>query len=96
MTKNIGFGYIIELVAERILDGEYTEGQRIPSVREMAVLMQVAPNTVVHAYERLGARDRLLRLPRSTGAGAPAASSSLPRGDDPTPQAYRRPARHHR
>ena len=54
MTKNIGFSYIIELVAERILDGEYTEGERIPSVREMAVLMQVAPNTVVHAYERLG------------------------------------------
>ena len=66
MTKNIGFGYIIELVAERILDGEYTEGQRIPSVREMAVLMQVAPNNVVHAYERLGAQG-LIHTQRGIG-----------------------------
>ena len=65
-TKNIGFSYIIEMVAERILDGEYTEGQRIPSVREMAVLMQVAPNTVVHAYERLGAQG-LIHTQRGIG-----------------------------
>lgn len=47
------FVQIIDYVLEGILSGKFPEEDRIPSVRDMAVLMQVAPNTVVHAYDKL-------------------------------------------
>lgn len=55
--KNIGFPQIIELLGDRILRGIYHEGERIPSVRDLAVELQVAPNTVVRAYERLSDQE---------------------------------------
>lgn len=54
---NVGFTHIIDYICEGVLTGRFTEEERIPSVRDMAVLMQVAPNTVVHAYERLSERQ---------------------------------------
>lgn len=48
-----GYAQIQELVAERILTGEYSVGGRVPSVRDMAVELEVNPITVVRAYERL-------------------------------------------
>ncbi len=44
---------IAEQVRERILLGEWTTGERIPSVREMAVEMGVNPNTVARSYQSL-------------------------------------------
>lgn len=54
---NVGFTHIIDYITEGILSGKYQEEGRIPSVRDLAVLMQVAPNTVVHAYDKLAARE---------------------------------------
>lgn len=54
---NVGFTHIIDYISEGVLTGRFTEEERIPSVRDMAVLMQVAPNTVVHAYDRLAERQ---------------------------------------
>ena len=44
---------IYELIAMRILSGEWPEQQRIVSVREMAQMVGVNPNTVMRSYERL-------------------------------------------
>lgn len=44
---------IYELIAMRILSGEWPEGERIVSVREMAASVGVNPNTVMRSYERL-------------------------------------------
>jgi GntR family transcriptional regulator len=44
---------ITDLVCEGILAGTYTEEERIPSVREMAMNLEVNPNTVFRAYEEL-------------------------------------------
>lgn len=44
---------IKEYLCERILLQEYAEGERIPSVRELGVLLQVNPNTVLRGYELL-------------------------------------------
>ncbi len=41
---------ISELLYQKILSGEYENGSRIPSVRDMAVALEVNPNTVTHAY----------------------------------------------
>ena len=46
---------IYELIAMRILSGEWLEGERIVSVREMAQEVGVNPNTVMRSYERLEA-----------------------------------------
>ena len=46
---------IYELIAMRILSGEWPEMERIISVREMAQMVGVNPNTVMRSYERLEA-----------------------------------------
>ena len=44
---------IYDLIAKHILSGEWPEGERIVSVREMASQVGVNPNTVMRSYERL-------------------------------------------
>ena len=44
---------IADLLCERILLKDWTEDQRIPSVRELAVDLEVNPNTVMRAYAYL-------------------------------------------
>lgn len=38
---------IADLICERILAGDWVEGERIPSVRELAVDLEVNPNTLM-------------------------------------------------
>ncbi len=51
------FIQIAERISERILDGSYKADERIPSVRYLAVEMEVNPNTVMRSFERLQAHD---------------------------------------
>jgi GntR family transcriptional regulator len=44
---------IAAYVSERILLGKWPGDEKIPSVRELAVELEVNPNTVVRAYEFL-------------------------------------------
>src|ERR1700740_819717 len=46
---------IAELICEQILLKRFAEDERIPSVREMAVQLEVNPNTVMRTYEFLQA-----------------------------------------
>lgn len=46
---------IYELIAMRVLSGEWAEGERVVSVRELAATVGVNPNTVMRSYERLEA-----------------------------------------
>lgn len=50
---------IIEWVGDKVLSGEWPEGERIPSVRELGARLQVNPNTAMRAYERLQALDAI-------------------------------------
>ncbi|MDO5570294.1 MAG: GntR family transcriptional regulator [Bacteroidales bacterium] len=47
------FIQIAQYVEERIIKKEYIVDTQIPSVRELASLLEVNPNTVMRAYERL-------------------------------------------
>ena len=44
---------IAEYVCEKILLKEWAPGERIPSVRELAIQLEVNPNTVMRTYEFL-------------------------------------------
>lgn len=51
------FIQIADRVCDRVLSGEYRADARIPSVRELAVEMEVNPNTIMRSFERLQAND---------------------------------------
>ena len=48
---------IADQMRDRILAGEWHEGERIPSVRELAVGVGVNPNTVTKSYQALLDRE---------------------------------------
>ena len=46
---------IYDMIAMRVLSGQWQEEERIVSVREMAASVGVNPNTVMRSYEHLEA-----------------------------------------
>jgi len=46
-----------DYVCEQILLGRWKEGDRIPSVRELGVELEVNPNTAVRTYDFLQSRE---------------------------------------
>jgi DNA-binding transcriptional regulator YhcF (GntR family) len=48
---------IADQIRDRILEGEWAEGERIPSIRELAVNLGVNPNTVTKSYQALTDRE---------------------------------------
>ncbi len=48
---------IADYVCDHIQLGEYKEGEKISSVRELAVALEVNPNTVMRAYDYLQQQD---------------------------------------
>lgn len=47
------FLQIFDLICDRVLRGEIRADEQLPSVRELAVELEVNPNTVQRAFERL-------------------------------------------
>jgi GntR family transcriptional regulator len=54
------FIQIAEVAESYVLDGSWTEGERVPSVRDLAIQLQVNPNTVMRAYEILQEKQIIL------------------------------------
>jgi DNA-binding transcriptional regulator YhcF (GntR family) len=52
-TNQSIFIQIADRISDRVLSGYYKADERIPSVRELAVEMEVNPNTVMRSFERL-------------------------------------------
>ena len=48
---------ISDSICEKILNDEYTEDGRIPSIREMGAKLGVNPNTVMRSYDHLKSLD---------------------------------------
>lgn len=44
---------IVDLVCDNIATGKWRAGERVPSVRELGVQLEVNPNTVMRAYDCL-------------------------------------------
>lgn len=60
------FLQIADRLCDEILAGNYAADDRVPSVREYAVLLEVNTNTMVRAYEQL-ARDEVIYNKRGQG-----------------------------
>ena len=56
-TQKFQIIQIAERICDRVLSGNYKADSRIPSVRELAVEMEVNPNTVMRSFERLQANE---------------------------------------
>jgi len=48
---------IADFICEQILLGKWPPGERIPSVRDLAGMLEVNPNTVMRTYEFLQGKD---------------------------------------
>lgn len=48
---------IADRICDEILLGQYPEGERIPSVREYAAVVEVNANTVMRSYDYLQSRE---------------------------------------
>lgn len=48
---------IAEIICEKVLRDQFHEDQRIPSVRELAVQLEVNPNTVMRTFDFLQANE---------------------------------------
>lgn len=57
---------IAELIENRIVSGQYAPGQKLPSVREFAVMTRTNPNTVQKAMQELESRG-LIATKRTSG-----------------------------
>ena len=57
---------IIEKIKLQIVTGQYTAGEKIPAVRDLAIEFGVNPNTMQRALSELE-RDNLLFAERTTG-----------------------------
>lgn len=60
------YQHIYDIVVERVILGTWCEGYRVPSVRELAVELQVNPNTVMRAYDAL-CQDSIITPSRGIG-----------------------------
>ncbi len=60
------FQQIAERLEDEILANTYQDDERIPSVREYAVMLEVNSNTAVKAYEQLS-RDNIIYNKRGLG-----------------------------
>ncbi|MEM9329164.1 MAG: GntR family transcriptional regulator [Bacteroidota bacterium] len=47
------FLQIADSITDKVVNGEYAAGEKIPSVRELAAQMGVNPNTIMRTYSEL-------------------------------------------
>ena len=55
--KNAIWLQIAEYAMDQILTGAWKTEDKVPSVRELSVILQVNPNTVMRAYEHLQQKE---------------------------------------
>ena len=56
-NNNPIFLQITDWICDKVLRGEIQIGQQLPSVRDLAVQLEVNPNTVQRSFERLISQD---------------------------------------
>lgn len=60
------YAQIVQKFKERVACGSLKPGERLPSIRDLAIALRVNPNTVMRAYQELE-RGRLIKSQRGLG-----------------------------
>ncbi len=60
------YSQLVEILETRIVSGEYAPGEKLPSVRDLAVTAAVNPNTMQRAFSELE-REGLVTTNRTSG-----------------------------
>ena len=60
------FLQIADTLSEKVVEGEYRPGDKIPSVRELAGSLGVNPNTIMRTYNELQA-EKIIENKRGVG-----------------------------
>lgn len=55
------FLQLIDIMQNCIIRGEWKEGEKVPSVREVAMAYEVNPKTVVKAFDVLSSREIVIK-----------------------------------
>ena len=72
---------LVAAISSKIRAGDFADGERLPSVRDLALEVRINPNTVARAYQELEkaaivvserGRGVFVRLPDGGGDGLPA------------------------
>lgn len=58
---------VVDQVSQAVASGVLRPGDRLPSVRELALQLTVNPNTIAKAYQELE-RDGVIETPRGRGS----------------------------
>ena len=58
--------HLVEIIRIEIVSGKFKKGQRMPSVRELALIMKVNPNTMQKALAELE-NEQLIYTERTNG-----------------------------
>lgn len=69
---------IVDQVRQAVAGGILRPGDRLPSVRDLAIELAVNPNTIAKAYQELE-RAGVIETPRGRGSFVAAATPDLPR-----------------
>ncbi len=70
---------IIDRFKELVLTGALKEGDKIPSVRELAAALAINPNTIQRAYRELENQGYILSVPAKGSFIAPVKAADLPK-----------------
>ncbi len=57
---------VMDMIKKQIASGELKSGDKLPSVRELAVSLKVNPNTIQRTYQELD-RDEITKTQRGLG-----------------------------
>ena len=68
---------VVQQVRQAVAGGTLRPGDRLPSVRELAIELALNPNTVAKAYQELE-RDGVIETPRGRGSFVADRSHGLP------------------
>lgn len=60
------YAQIVQQFKARVASGSLKQGERLPSIRDLAIILRVNPNTVMRAYQELE-RSGLIRSQRGMG-----------------------------
>jgi DNA-binding transcriptional MocR family regulator len=79
-------GEVMEAIRGRITSRALSQGDRLPSIRGLAIALGVSPSTVVEAYDRLAAEGVVVPRPGSgfyvsAGVATPAVNDLRPKAD---------------